>query len=188
MKALVRIGAGKRALNVGFAAAALSLFVVNGFGCPKAAAQTADQAAQVVKSLSASSQTAVKRLSELDQLPAEEWRFHAGDLAHGESPDLDDSSWKLVKPRFDASKEAVWFRRLIDVPRSHHGYDLTGARIWFSFGAGANGPIPEIVYFNGRRVALGDDLEPIVLFDKAKPGDKVLVAVKLLPTVDNKVF
>ena len=48
--------------------------------------------------------------------------------------------------------------------------------------------MPEIVYFNGRRVALGDDLEPIVLFDDAKPGDRVLVAVKLLATVDKKRF
>ncbi|HMF53020.1 MAG TPA: glycoside hydrolase family 38 C-terminal domain-containing protein, partial [Edaphobacter sp.] len=35
---------------------------------------------------------------------------------------------------------------------------------------------------------LGDDLEPIVLFDQAKPGDKILVAVKLLQTVDTKNF
>src|SRR6266403_840139 len=48
--------------------------------------------------------------------------------------------------------------------------------------------MPEIIYFNGRRVAMGDDLEPIVLFDDAKPGDKVAVAVKLLPTVDEKRF
>ena len=46
--------------------------------------------------------------------------------------------------------------------------------------------MPEILYFNGRRVALGDDLEPVVLFDNAKPGDKVTVAVKLLHTVDTK--
>ena len=46
--------------------------------------------------------------------------------------------------------------------------------------------MPEILYFNGRRVALGDDLEPVVLFDHAKPGDKVTVAVKLLHTVDVK--
>ena len=51
-----------------------------------------------------------------------------------------------------------------------------------------NGPMPEILYFNGRRVALGDDLEPVVLFDKAQPGDKVTVAVKLLHTVDTKTF
>ncbi len=54
--------------------------------------------------------------------------------------------------------------------------------------ADANGPVPEILYFNGRRVALGEDLEPVVLFDEAKPGDKVVVAVKLLATMDEKSF
>ncbi|MGA2856549.1 MAG: hypothetical protein ABSE40_06745 [Candidatus Sulfotelmatobacter sp.] len=34
------------------------------------------QAAQVVKSLHASSQTAVARLGELNRLPADEWRVH----------------------------------------------------------------------------------------------------------------
>ena len=72
-----------------------------------------------------------------------------------------------------APNDAVWFRQTYDVPDTLNGYDLTGARIWFQFHADANGPMPEILYFNGRRVALGDDLEPIVLFDKAKPGDKV---------------
>src|SRR6202000_3479572 len=87
-----------------------------------------------------------------------------------------------------APNEAVWFRQTYTVPATLSGYDLTGARIWFQFNADANGPMPEIIYFNGRRVALGDDLEPIVLFDKAKPGDKVTVAVKLLHTVDQKRF
>ena len=153
-----------------------------------AMAQSAEQSAAITKSLSSNAKAVVQRLSELDSLSAGEWRMHPGDLAHGESPDLDDSSWKLVKPRMDAGTDAVWFRRLIEVPQDLHGYDLTGARIWFSFYANANGPMPEIIYFNGRRVALGDDLEPIVLFDKAKPGEKVLVAVKLLRTVDSKTF
>jgi alpha-mannosidase len=48
--------------------------------------------------------------------------------------------------------------------------------------------MPEILYFNSRRVALGDDLEPVVLFDEAKPGDKITVAIKLLHTVDKKTF
>jgi len=113
------------------------------------------------------------------------WRFHAGDVAHGESPTLDDSSWELAKPKADYATDAVWFRQTIVVPANLHGYDLTGTRIWFQFRASANGP-PEIIYFNGRRVALGDDLEPIILFEDAKPGDKVLVAVKLLATVDRK--
>ncbi len=102
--------------------------------------------------------------------------------------DLDDSAWQPIAPGAEAPNEAVWFRQTYEVPATLNGYDLTGARIWFQFHADANGPMPEILYFNGRRVALGDDLEPIVLFDNAKPGDKVTVAVKLLHTVDKKTF
>jgi alpha-mannosidase len=86
----------------------------------------------------------------------------------------------------EGPQEAVWFRRRIEVPKSLHGYDLNGARLWFSFTANANGSVPQILYFSGRRVALGEDLEPVVLLDHAKPGDEVQVAVKLLHTVDTK--
>jgi alpha-mannosidase len=142
----------------------------------------------LLKSLSPNTRAVVERLAQLNRVPSQEWRYHAGDIPHGESPTLDDSSWQVIKPRRQISEDAVWFRRLVEVPPSLNGYDLTGARIWFSFRAGANGPMPEIIYFNGRRVALGDDLEPIILFDNAKPGDKVLIAVKLLHTVDKKTF
>jgi alpha-mannosidase len=124
----------------------------------------------------------------LNSLPAGDWRFHAGDLPHGESPSLDDSAWPVVSAPSKAPKDAVWYRREIEVPKTLHGYDITGSRVWFQFRADANGPMPQIIYFNGRRVALGDDLEPIILFEPAKPGDKILVAVKLLHTVDEKTF
>jgi alpha-mannosidase len=130
----------------------------------------------------------LRALKGLGNLPAEEWKFHAGDVSHGESPNLDDSAWQVVRPSSQASTDAVWYRRLITVPPNLNGYDLTGTRIWFQFNASANGPMPQIIYFNGRRVALGDDLEPIVLFDDARPGDQILVAVKLLHTVDQKFF
>jgi alpha-mannosidase len=126
------------------------------------------------------------QLHQLSQLDAQQWRYHAGDLAHGEDPSLDDSAWPVIKPRFEADTEAVWFRRWIEIPKTLNGYDLTGARLWFQFVAYANGPMPEILYFDGRRAAMGEDLEPVILFDKVKPGDKVLVAVKLLHTVDRK--
>ena len=188
MRHVVDGGSRKYSLSCCVAAAVLFVFIVGTLGGTRAQAQSAEQAAQIVKSLNAGSQAAVARLGELNRLSAEEWRFHAGDLAHGEYPDLDDSSWETVKTRHEAGQDAVWFRRWIEVPQSLHGYDLTGTRIWFSFNAYADGPMPEIIYFNGRRVALGDDLEPIILFDKAKPGEKVLVAVKLLHTVDKKIY
>ena len=177
---------GRRILTLGIAAVAVAALVFGVLGGTQARAQNSEQVAQLLKPYTDHAKTVVQRLTELNTLPAEEWRYHAGDLAHGESPELDDSSWQLVKPRMEAPHDAVWFRRWMEVPQNLHGYDLTGARIWFEFRADANGPMPEIIYFNGRRVALGDDLEPIVLFDKAKPGEKVLVAVKLLHTVDNK--
>ncbi len=141
-----------------------------------------------IKNLSPAAQQTLRTLESLTELPTGQWRFHAGDVPHGESPTLDDSSWPLVAAPSRAPKEAVWYRRVIEVPKTLHGYDITGSRIWFQFQADANGPMPEIIYFNGRRVALGDDLEPIMLFAPARPGDKILVAVKLLHTVDNKSF
>jgi alpha-mannosidase len=140
------------------------------------------------KNLSPAAVAKLHTLETLNSLPAGQWRFHAGDIPHGESVSLDDSSWTLVEPKSKAPHEAVWYRRTIEVPKTLNGYDITGARIWFQFRSDANGAVPEIIYFNGRRVALGEDLEPIILFEPAKPGDKVVVAVKLLNTVDDKTF
>ncbi len=130
----------------------------------------------------------VERLLSLGELPAGTWKMHAGDLAHGEAVDLDDSAWQPVALRSRAPNDAVWFRQTIQVPGTLNGYDLSGARIWFQFHAEANGPMPQMIYFNGRRAAMGEDLEPIVLLDGARPGDKVVIAVKLLHTVDVKTF
>ena len=150
-------------------------------------AQTAADSAKIAAFLPADTHAVIDRLTSLSDLPDGAWKLHAGDLAHGEAVDLDESGWQPIA-KGPAPKEALWFRQTFEVPATLHGYDLTGARIWFQFHATANGPMPEILYFNGRRAAMGDDLEPVVLFDQAKPGDKVTVAVKLLHTVDSKKF
>jgi alpha-mannosidase len=151
-------------------------------------AQSAEEAAKIDAHLQPESQAVIARLSELSNLPDGTWKMHAGDLAHGEAVNLDDSGWQTIAPRGTAPNDAVWFRQTYAIPTTLGGYDLTGSRIWFQFHAEANGPMPEILYFNGRRIAMGDDLEPVALFDDAKPGEKVTVAVKLLHTVDKKNF
>ena len=151
-------------------------------------AQSAAEAQKIAANLQPESRKAIDRLSELHELADGVWKTHAGDVAHGEAVNLDESSWQPIAVGAHASNDAVWFRQTVEVPATLHGYDLTGARVWFQFHADANGPMPQILYFNGRRVAMGDDLEPVVLFDQAKPGDKVTVAVKLLHTVDAKTF
>src|SRR5271157_2958288 len=164
--------------------AAAALFA----GPDRMEAQNAADATKIAATLPADARAVIDRLSSLRELPDGTWKLHSGDLAHGEQVSLDDSGWQLIANGSKAPKDAVWFRQTYQVPATLHGYDLSGARIWFQFHAYANGPMPEILFFNGRRVAMGDDLEPVVLFDNAKPGDKVTVAVKLLHTVDDKNF
>jgi alpha-mannosidase len=144
------------------------------------------QSAQSV--LTPQSSETIQKLDTLNLLPLTGWRYHTGDLAHGEGTDLDDSQWQTATVHQKVGNGAVWFRTTIEVPNTLDGYDLTGSRVWFQFHASANGPMPEIIYLNGRRVALGEDVEPIVLFDTVKPGETIAVAVKLLPTVDAKTF
>ena len=136
----------------------------------------------------ADSQKVLDTLGSLSTLPSPAWRYHTGDLPHGESPTLDDSSWPTTTAPSTLPTDALWMRATLEVPKTLHGYDLTGTQISFRLRVEANGPITQIVYFNGRRVAMGPDLEPIVLFADAHPGDKVLVAVKLLHSEDQKGF
>ena len=166
----------------------LLLIAANLFFTVYSGAQSAADAARMAAGLQPESQLVIERLSSLHEIPDGAWKMHAGDLAHGETVGLDENGWQVTKPGDNAPNEAIWFRQTYEVPATLKGYDLTGSRIWFQFHATANGPMPQILYFNGRRVAMGDDLEPIVLFDQAKPGDKVTVAVKLLHTVDVKTF
>jgi alpha-mannosidase len=129
----------------------------------------------------ASARQVIDQLGVLNRLPEGQWRVHAGDVAHGESTDLNDTAWTVAGHQ-DYAENALWLRQWIEVPKDLHGYDLTDTRIWFVMDASGGNSLSQIVYFNGRRVALGESMEPIVLFDHAKPGDRVLVAVKLLAT------
>jgi alpha-mannosidase len=144
--------------------------------------------------LDPAAEAVIAKLATLNRLPDGEWRMHSGDLAHGEALKLDESDWTVMAPATEQkpigklANDALWFRQHVVVPKTLNGYDLTGARIWFQFRAWGNGPMPEILYFNGRRVAMGDDIEQTILLDQAKPGDEVVVAIKLLHTEDQKTF
>ncbi len=159
----------------------LALFLV--FVCTMNAQQP-----QQKPDLTGPSMAVLDTLDSFSTLPAPAWRYHVGDLPHGEDPALNDSGWQTVARGATFPEDAMWLRALIEIPKTLHGYDLSGVKVSFRLQVSANGPVPQIVYFNGRRVALGTDLEPITLFDQAHPGDKVLVAVKLLHTEDQKRF
>ena len=146
-----------------------------------AAAEAADnfaetQTAAALKNLSPRSQKVIERLSTLNSLPLTGWRWHIGDIAHGEALGLDDSSWPAIKTPYQTNTtDTIWLRTWIEVPKTVSGYDLNGARIWTKSVKDS----AVTVYLNGQRVASGEDLEPIVLFDKAKPGERALLAVRI---------
>ena len=148
-----------------------------------------ERALKELQKLPPSAQNAVKQLAVLNELPSPQWKMHPSDVAHGEAVNLDDSAWEVAKVHAEGPREGLWYRAWIEVPKDVNGYDVTGARIWFDFNIDIGGGSgSEIIYFNGRRVAMGEDLERMVLFDQAKPGDKVLVAVKLPPSPEPKSF
>ena len=173
------------------AIAILSAFLLTSLPCQAqqtVQARAADdfagqQTADALKTLSVQSQNVIHALSQLNSIPIVDWRFHIGDLAHGESVNLDDSSWQVIHaPLQTATSDIVWLRTWITVPKGLHGYDLKGSRIWIK--SWRNEAVT--VYFNGQRVAGGEDLEPIVLFNSANPGDRVLVAIRMDTTDDAK--
>ena len=146
--------------------------------------------AQVDKKLSSFSlpaQAVLERFNSLSKgLPDGPWKYHAGDIPHGEDPALDDSSWSVGQGSYETPDGSVWFRRTFVMPAAVQGYDLRGARLFFQFHAFAHGAMPEILYVNGRRIALGENLEPVELVDPLVPGETIHVAVKLLHTADVK--
>ena len=157
--------------------------------CSQAQSALPEQALKELQKLPRSAQNAVKQLAALNELPSPQWKTHPADVAHGEAVNLDDSAWEAAKVHAEGPREGVWYRGWVEVPKDVNGYDVTGAKIWFDFNIDIGGGSgSEIIYFNGRRVAMGEDLERMVLFDQAKPGDKVLVAVKLPPSPEPKTF
>ena len=134
------------------------------------------QTADALKTLSPPAQAVMARLSKLDSMSINDWRFHIGDLAHGEAIDLDDAAWQVIHTPFQSdSKDTVWFRTWVQIPKTLDGYDLTGARTWIeslrdNYAA---------VYVNGQRVSSGADAEPLVLSSGATPGGRTLVAIRL---------
>ncbi|MDR3413164.1 MAG: hypothetical protein P4L87_19790, partial [Formivibrio sp.] len=84
----------------------------------RATAQRGSEMAKAAASLPADSRAVVDRLEMLHELPAGVWKMHAGDVAHGEDTNLDDSAWQPVGMGEKAPNEAVWFRESVQVPET----------------------------------------------------------------------
>ena len=85
-------------------------------GLERMGAQSAADAARIAAALPAEANAVIDRLSSLRELPDGVWKIHAGDLAHGELVNLDESDWQPIALKSKAPNDAVWFRQSWQVP------------------------------------------------------------------------
>jgi alpha-mannosidase len=137
-------------------------------------------------------QAVVMRLASFNSLPGRDWQLHEGPLAPGEDAATSTEGWKDVRIPFVSSSGEVWIRRLVEIPKTLNGYDLTGANVSFYLMVGADGPghgyAYETIYYNGKKVVEGTHIYKIPLFTNAHPGDKIMITVNMPPTGVPKRF
>ena len=108
-----------------------------------------------------------------------DWKFYSGDVTGVEKEGFDDSSWQVVNVGYcwDSSKSASWFRKLIEIPEKIEGIDIRNSKVEIRFFTIPGGEF----FVNGERKYRNDYwLDANCVFtEKAKPGDKFLIAAKL---------
>src|SRR5580700_11104047 len=123
------------------------------------------------------------RLASLTTVPLPEWRWH-DDVPHPEDPSLNDSTWELTRLGAKWSTGTRAFRQRIEIPEKINGYAVEGARVKLDLALDSNGPDEISVFVNGELVFRGneDTLQPMLLMENVRPGQKLLIAVRMEAT------
>ena len=121
------------------------------------------------------------RLQSISVIPLPSWQTHAADLPHGEDPTLSTAEWQSVKLKQDW-QGSRWLRLAFEVPAQLNGYGLQGARIALDLHVSSDDAIQVSVFANGSMVARTDEdgQVPITLLENAQPGQKLVLAVRVL--------
>ncbi len=132
------------------------------------------------------------RLDGLTRQSEGEWRFHA-DVPHPEDPGLNDSDWgrltvkNISGPGGRNANEEHWagtrvFRRWIQIPEKITGYATQGSRVSIDLRFGSPQSLRITVFSNGAILYRGsdDDILPMLLTENAQPGQKFLVAARVV--------
>jgi alpha-mannosidase len=130
-----------------------------------------------------------------------DWRMHS-DIARPEATTVDDSTWPVVHvddaPDILKNKNQIWagpqvFRRLIEIPATINGYSTEGSRVlldlrFFTHQILLPGKLRITIFSNGSILYRGqdDNLQPVILTANAHPGQKFLVAVRVVTEEDIK--
>jgi alpha-mannosidase len=131
-------------------------------------------------------------LQSLRQQSEPEWRWHA-DVPHPEDPATNDADWSTITvknvsgPGGGHTDEENWkgtrvFRRWVQIPEKINGYATQGAKVTLDLRFGSPGSLMITVFSNGAILYRGndDDILPVLLTQNAQPGQKFLVAARIV--------
>jgi len=132
------------------------------------------------------------RLQALSRQSETEWHYHT-DVPHPEDPGVNDSDWGVFKvknvsgPGGKNDNEEHWsgtrvFRRWIQIPEKINGYATQGSQVRLDLRFGSPSSLMITVFSNGAIVYRGndDDIRPVLLSANAQPGQKILVAARVV--------
>src|SRR5215469_9865755 len=120
------------------------------------------------------------RLKAISTMQLDSWTFVGTDLPHGENPGaLSDAKPLVLKKNLELP---LWAYETVEIPQALNGYSTAGTRVRLSIGVGGNTGTMITVFVNGNMVAHGDQDSqvPITLTQSAQPGQKLLIAVRIL--------
>ena len=111
------------------------------------------------------------------------WQMIATDLPHGEAPGASMAEAKPMAMKQDLPLP-VWLYANVEVPPALNGYSVAGSRMSLHLNIGGNTGVLITVFVNGNMVARGDEDSqvPITLTRSAQPSQKLLIAVRVLPS------
>jgi len=133
----------------------------------------------------------LERLDSLTRLPESDWRFHS-DVPHPEDPATSDADWttwtvKQVPTRYWQETPDHWtgtrvFRRWVEIPEKINGYGTAGSQVRLNLRFTSPGTVRITVFANGAILYRGDDdnLLPALLSENALPGQKYLIAARVV--------
>ena len=136
------------------------------------------------------------RLQALTRQGESQWRYHA-DVPHPEDPGLNDSDWGTLTvknvsgPGSMNKNEEHWtgtrvFRRWVQIPEKINFYATQGSRVSIDLRFGSESGLKITVFSNGAILYRGsdDDILPMLLTENAQPGQKFLIAARVVADDD----
>ncbi len=125
------------------------------------------------------------RLNAITAIPLSGWTQVPGDMAHGEIPP--NTAMTLNASALNLGGDftpPVWLYREIEIPKEMRGYEVRGSTLKLDINVGGNEGLMITTFANGNMIARTDEdgQVPITLTSNAQPGDKIVIAVRVLPS------